>query len=141
MTQFKQSEISVRFLEVFEELIRLNLVVNMKQFCNRLTYLPQSMSQIRTGKRDVTIDLIVKIYHAFRGNPVYILLGYESKILKSGVLPTVPEDVIDVASNNDASKIIKKLEELVESKNENIDLLKKEVERLGIELERRVREI
>lgn len=99
-----------------------------------MDYLPQNMSQVRGKKRDVTIDLIIKLFFEFGGNPVYILLGLGEKIVDKSDIPAIPKKTLSLENTESDNKLIKRLEELVESKNENIALLKKEVERLTIEL-------
>jgi hypothetical protein len=126
-------EVSVRFCEVFDELVEKKIVKNMKEFCKKLDYLPQSMTQVRGGKRDVTLDTIMKLWNVFGGNPVYVMLGVGDKILDKNALPTIPEKSVSLDSSAE-SKLIKSLENLVESKIETITLLKTEVERLTIEL-------
>jgi hypothetical protein len=127
-------EVSVRFLEVFDQLVENEEVESMKEFCRRMDYLPQSMTQLRIGKRDVNIELVVKLFQEFRGNPIYVLLGYDKKILEENEVPAFPKNLVSLDSNAGEAKLIKRLEDLVDSKIEIIALLKKEVERLTIEL-------
>lgn len=133
MTQFKQNIVSTRFLEVLEELISKQIVASVAEFCKRTGFQAQSMSQIKAGKRDITIELISKLFSEFRGNPIYIFTGRGSKILNEQALSIVEEESYSYGTGND-KQTIKALEELVASKNENIGLLKKEITRLEKEL-------
>ncbi|MFZ6011186.1 MAG: hypothetical protein ACOYXT_12640 [Bacteroidota bacterium] len=123
-------EVSVRFLEVLDELLEKEVVENMKVICKKLDYQPQSMSQIKNGKRDVTLQLVIKLYYEFGGNPIYVLLGDGNKILESSKHPSIPKNSVSLDSSSVERKYIKRLEDLVDSKIEIISLLKKEVERL-----------
>lgn len=46
-----------------------------RQFALSLDYLPQSLSEILKGRRDVTIELLRKAVEKYRINPVYIYTG------------------------------------------------------------------
>ncbi|HEY8937490.1 MAG TPA: hypothetical protein VIM65_19830 [Cyclobacteriaceae bacterium] len=136
--EFEQNIVSKRFLEVFDELQQSGQVNNVKEFCKRLDYAPQSMSQIKAGKRDITIEIIIKIFHEFNGNPVYILFGYGSKLVEPNSIPVMPHaTTIRNSGNIEDSKLVQKLEDLVEAKNEFIESLKREIERLNSELKKR----
>ena len=53
----------------------MNQVRSSRQFALELDYLPQSLSEIIRGRRDVTIELIRKAVDRFQFNPVYIYTG------------------------------------------------------------------
>jgi hypothetical protein len=129
VTNFNQNIISVRFLEVLDELIDKRIVENMADFCKKVEYTPQSMSQIRNGKRDVTIDLISKLFTEFKGSPFYVLSGRGPKILEEATLSVVEEGLASYGVHSD-NKTVQILEEMVETKNDIIAMLKKEVARL-----------
>lgn len=46
-----------------------------RQFAISLNYLPQSLSEILKGRRDVTIELLRKSVEVYKINPVYIMTG------------------------------------------------------------------
>jgi hypothetical protein len=106
----------------------------MREFCHRLDYLPQSLSQIRKGKRDVTIELLSKVFFEFNGNPVFILLGYGPKIVEENTMPVIPKNDVDKIKPLEAQKLIEKLEELVQTKSELILELRAEIARLKTEI-------
>lgn len=135
MSKFIQNIISVRFLEVIDDLVAKRMVDSVADFCKRTGFLPQSLSAIRKGKRDVTIDLISKLFNEFNGNPIYILSGNGSKILKPETLTMVEEDLA-AYGKGDLKTVIQSLEELVNAKNQIILLLQKDNHRLEAELKR-----
>lgn len=117
-----------------DELIELGLVENMKEFCHRLDYLPQSLSQVRKGKRDITIELLLRVFQEFNGNPVFILLGYGPKIVEENTIPVVPKNDVGKIKPLETQKLIEKLEELVQTKSELILELRAEIARLKTEI-------
>jgi len=131
---FEQNIVSKRFLDVMDELIQLGHVENMKVFCERIDYAPQSLSLVRKGKRDITIELLSKIFNEFNGNPVYILLGYGPKIVEGNTIPSIPQNEVSSNSGDQNQKLIEKLEELVQTKSELILELRTEIARLKSEI-------
>ena len=135
MSNFIQNIISVRFLEVLDELINKRIIDSVADFCKRIHYPAQSLSAIRKGRRDVTVEMISKLFSEFNGNPIYILSGKGTKILKPEVLNMAEEDYA-AYGKGDQKLTIQTLEELVHSKNDIILLLRKENQRLDAELKR-----
>lgn len=72
MTEFNQNIESKRFLKVLDHLIDKQIVKNDADFCKSVGYSPQSFSQVRKGKRDVTTELISKLFTVYQGNPIFI---------------------------------------------------------------------
>ena len=133
MSKFIQNIISVRFLEVLDELLDKQLVASDAEFCKETTYSKQSLSQIRGGKRDVTIDLVSKMFTVFKGNPLYILAGKGTKTLTTDLLHIVEEPSTQYESNgrsHEDQNVIKTLERLVQSKDDNIKDLRELVQGL-----------
>ena len=52
-----------------------NRVRSSRQFALSLDYLPQSLSEILKGRRDVTIELLRKAVEKYKVNPAYIYTG------------------------------------------------------------------
>ncbi len=138
MAKSVKREVSTRFLEIMDDVIKGHQVENMKKFCKRIDYLPQNLTQLRQGVREVNIEMIIKLYQEFRGNPVYVLLGVGKKILEENEAPVIAKNLVSLSTDAD-TKLIKRLEDLLESKNEIISLLKLEVDRLKSELKDRGR--
>lgn len=69
------SIITQRFIKCHDKLREENRVRSSRQFAISLDYLPQSLSEILKGRRDVTIDLIRKAVEAYKMNPIYLYTG------------------------------------------------------------------
>lgn len=67
--------ITQRFIKCHEKLREDNRVRSSRQFAIALDYLPQSLSEILKGRRDVTIELIRKAVELYKINPVYLYTG------------------------------------------------------------------
>lgn len=67
--------VTQRFIKCLEKLREDNRIRSSRQFAMSLDYLPQSLSEILKGRRDVTIDLIRKAAEVYRINPGYLFLG------------------------------------------------------------------
>ena len=69
------SIVTQRFIKCHDKLREENRVRSSRQFALSLEYLPQSLSEILKGRRDVTIELLRKAVEKYRINPVYIYMG------------------------------------------------------------------
>jgi len=69
------SIITKRFIKCHNKLREDNRVRSSRQFAISLEYLPQSLSEILKGRRDVTIELLRKAVEKYKINPVYIYTG------------------------------------------------------------------
>ena len=69
------SIITQRFIRCHDKLREENRVRSSRQFALSLDYLPQSLSEILKGRRDVTIELLRKAVDIYKINPVYIYTG------------------------------------------------------------------
>ncbi len=69
--------VTQRFVKCHNTLRELNIVRSSRQFAIELEYLPQSLSEILKGRRDVTIDLLRRAIETYAINPNYIFLGQE----------------------------------------------------------------
>ncbi len=67
--------ITQRFTQCLQELRERKLVKSSRQFALELDYLPQSLSEILNGRRDVTVDLLRKAVEAFHFNPYFLFTG------------------------------------------------------------------
>ena len=142
MTKFKQNIVSVRFLEVLDELINKQIVNNTADFCRRAGYSLQSMTKIKNGQRDVTLDLVGKLFTMFNGSPIYLLSGKGNKILTDRVLSHLEDGESSLHTNGvrHDDPDTQTLEELIASKNVIISLLQKDNSRLESELKKRIAE-
>ncbi len=69
------SIVTQRFIKCHDQLRKENRVRSSRQFALSLDYLPQSLSEILKGRRDVTIELLRKAVEVYKINPVYIYTG------------------------------------------------------------------
>ena len=69
------SIVTQRFIKCHNKLREDNRVRSSRQFALSLDYLPQSLSEILKGRRDVTIELLRKAVEKYKINPVYIYTG------------------------------------------------------------------
>jgi phage repressor protein C with HTH and peptisase S24 domain len=69
------SIVTQRFIKCHDKLRSDNRVRSSRQFALSLEYLPQSLSEILKGRRDVTIELLRKAVELYKINPVYIFTG------------------------------------------------------------------
>ncbi len=76
--------VSRRFVECLMQLKERKVVRSNRQFALDLDYLPQSLSEIMRGRRDVTIELIRKAVDVFKFNPVYIYTGEGAYFMLEG---------------------------------------------------------
>jgi len=67
--------VTQRFIKCHDFLKEKNHVRSSRQFALSLDYLPQSLSEILKGRRDVTIELLRKAVEQYKINPVYIYTG------------------------------------------------------------------
>lgn len=67
--------VTQRFIRCHDKLREEGRVRSSRQFALTLDYLPQSLSEILKGRRDVTIELLRKAVEHFKINPVYIYTG------------------------------------------------------------------
>ncbi len=69
------SIVTQRFIKCHDKLRSENRVRSSRQFAISLDYLPQSLSEILKGRRDVTIELLRKAVEKYKINPVYVYTG------------------------------------------------------------------
>ncbi len=69
------SVVTQRFIACHDKLKKEGRIRSSRQFAMALDYLPQSLSEILKGRRDVTIELVRKAVDAYQMNPVYLFTG------------------------------------------------------------------
>lgn len=70
-----KSIVTQRFISCHDKLKADNRIRSSRQFAMSLDYLPQSLSEILKGRRDVTVELIRKAVEEYQVNPVYLYTG------------------------------------------------------------------
>ena len=69
------SIVTQRFIKCHNKLRENKTIKSSRQFALELDYLPQSLSEILKGRRDVTIEVIRKAIDVYRINPIFIFTG------------------------------------------------------------------
>ena len=64
--------VTQRFIRCHNKLRENKTIKSSRQFALELEYLPQSLSEILKGRRDVTIELIRKAIEVYRMNPIFM---------------------------------------------------------------------
>ncbi|WP_420460451.1 S24 family peptidase [Neolewinella sp.] len=67
--------VSQRFIKCHDKLKAEKRIRSSRAFALSLDYLPQSLSEILKGRRDVTIELLRQAIAKYKLNPVYIFTG------------------------------------------------------------------
>ena len=76
------SIVTQRFIQCHHQLNQANRVRSSRQFALSLDYLPQSLSEILKGRRDVTIDLLRRAVEVYQINPIFLYTGEGALFLK-----------------------------------------------------------
>jgi transcriptional regulator with XRE-family HTH domain len=91
MPEFVQNEQSKRFLQALDNLISKQIVNNDAEFCRIVGYAPQSFSQIRKGKRNITIELIDSAHKHYAIDVNFIFSGEVDPEVDPKVDPVQPK--------------------------------------------------
>jgi len=67
--------VSQRFVLVVNKLIKDSTVKSARKLSQSLDYLPQSLSEVVKGKRDVPIEVIQKLIARYNVNPLFLFMG------------------------------------------------------------------
>ncbi|MFZ4427109.1 MAG: LexA family transcriptional regulator [Saprospiraceae bacterium] len=67
--------VSQRFIKCHDKLREENRIRSSRQFAMALDFLPQSLSEILKGRRDVTVELLRRAIDTFGLNPHYLYTG------------------------------------------------------------------
>ncbi|TVQ50581.1 MAG: peptidase S24 [Saprospirales bacterium] len=76
--------VSKRFVQSLKKLKEKGVIKSFRQFAISVDYLPQSLSEVVNGRRDVTIDLLYKSIGEYQLNPSYLFAGKGDMICKNG---------------------------------------------------------
>ncbi len=84
------SIVTSRFIACHKVLRKERIIRSSRQMALSLDYLPQSLSEILNGRRDVTIELLRKAVECYRLNPVFLFSGEGDMFLPpAGSAPAV----------------------------------------------------
>ena len=130
MKDFFQNIISVRFIEAFSYLTDKRIVASMTSFASELDFSVQSLNEILKGRRDVTTEVLRKLFNKHRQfNSEYFFLG-EGEMLKSPN-QAEPATIKDVAAEVSVYKgLLKEKEDKIEALNREIGNLMLQIEQL-----------
>ena len=76
------SIVTQRFVQCVQQLINDHKVKSMRQFALSLDYLPQGMSEMVNGRRDVTIELMRRAVEKYEINSDFVFTGRGRMFLK-----------------------------------------------------------
>ncbi len=76
------SIVTQRFVQCHDKLKADKHIPSSRQFALSLDYLPQSLSEILKGRRDVTIEVLRKAVERYRLNPVFLFTGEGPMFMK-----------------------------------------------------------
>lgn len=99
------SLVTVRFIECHDRLRDMGRVRSSRQFALALDYLPQSLSEMMKGRRDVTIELIRKAVALYQFNPSYLFTGEGPPFLQQEIQPEMRTLTI-VTDTNSHERIV-----------------------------------
>ena len=94
-----KSIVTQRFIEAHKYLMDEGMITSSRHFALALNHLPQSMSSILNGKRDVTIELLRKAVQVFDINPNFLFNG-ERPILSVDEFKDTKSKVVTVVTND-----------------------------------------
>lgn len=100
----EQDVVTTRFINCHNYLVENNVVKSSRQFAISLDYLPQSLSEILRGRRNVTIELLRKAIQKYRFNPNYVFHGLGS-LIETGS-DTNSNDVLVVLADDEQNERI-----------------------------------
>lgn len=72
MSKFKQSVVSKLFIKKLISMKTHGIINSYSEFANKLNYSPQSLNEILKGRRDVTIDVLRKLFTFYKVSPLDI---------------------------------------------------------------------
>ena len=94
--------VTQRFVKFHDKLRATKRIKSSRQFAIELEYLPQSLSEILKGRRDVTIEVIRKAVEIYKLNPIFIFLGEGDMFLSEEMPDTRSLRVLTVVTDADS---------------------------------------
>lgn len=67
--------VSERFVLAVRKLIKEGNIKSMRRISQELDYLPQSLSEVTKGKRDVPVEVLQRFISKFNVNPIFLFMG------------------------------------------------------------------
>lgn len=100
-----QDIITQRFIQCHKELLEKGVVRSSRQFALSLDYLPQSLSEILKGRRNVTVELTRKLVEHYKICPKFLYTG-QGKILPTQEDEAKKDVLVVVADHNNNERIV-----------------------------------
>ena len=100
-----QDIVTQRFITCHNEVIARGLIRSSRQFALSLNYLPQSLSEILKGRRNVTIELARKAIEKYELCPTFLFVGQGSPFRCPDENPT-NDVLVVVADENNEERIV-----------------------------------
>ena len=94
------SVVTNRFIHCHNALLKDRKVRSSRQFALSLDYLPQSLSEILKGRRDVTIEVLRKAVATYKINPNYIFGGSGAMFTYEEVQKEGGGQIVTVVTDN-----------------------------------------
>ncbi|MCO6460751.1 MAG: LexA family transcriptional regulator [Saprospiraceae bacterium] len=69
------NDVSERFVLVVKKLVKEGIAKSIRKVSQSLDYLPQSMSEVVKGKRNVPVEVIQKLIYQYNVNPLFLFVG------------------------------------------------------------------
>lgn len=88
------NQVTKRYISSIQTLKENQHIKSMRQFCIKVDFLPQSLSLILKGERDVTIDLLRKTFEHYPISAQYIFTGIGDMFIKEKSEENIPSEVI-----------------------------------------------
>ncbi len=101
-----KSKVATRFIQCIDSLKDRGTIRSFRQFALMLDYLPQSLSEIKNGKRDVPLSLLTRAIETFQLNPMYLFLGIGEPFLKGQLKENGGSKFLAVIVDSDGHKLI-----------------------------------
>lgn len=100
------SIVTDRFIKCHDKLREEGKVRSSRQFALTLDYLPQSLSEIFKGRRDVTIELLRKAVEEYNFNPAYLFTGEGAMFLSKDSIGRSFRTLTVITDKNDDERIV-----------------------------------
>ena len=91
------SEVTERFVATLRGMKKEGVISSFRQFALSVDYLPQSVSEIINGRRDVSLEVLRKSIALYNMNPVFLFTGdgppfITNEVSKDGRFQTIVTD-------------------------------------------------
>ncbi|MEO7177090.1 MAG: LexA family transcriptional regulator [Saprospiraceae bacterium] len=96
-----RNKVTERFIECHNKLLQENRIRSSRQFAIALGYLPQGITEILKGRRDVTIELLRKMVEVYHVSPTFLFKGEGAMIFDQDHISDLRVLTVVTDSHND----------------------------------------